>query len=248
MGWMNDMLRYGKLDPLFRKGSHTLVTFAMMYAYSENFILPLSHDEVVHEKKSLVDKMPGDYWQKFAGLRGFFGFMMAHPGKKLLFMGGEFAQFIEWYEGGSLDWHLLSYEKHAQMLAFVKDLNHFYLQDHSLWEQDHHRSGFQWIDPDDADAGVVSFLRFGKAKDDFTVVVCNFTPIGRENYPIGVPKAGEYHEALNSDALIYGGSGQHHQEALVTIAEPRKGQHQTLLIGIPPLAVLYLKYGEVKAS
>ena len=160
MGWMNDMLRYIKIDPLFRKESHNLVTFAMMYAYAENFVLPLSHDEVVHGKRSLLDKMPGDYWQQFAGLRSFLGFTMAHPGKKLTFMGAEFGQFIEWTEQQSLDWHLLGYEMHHKLHRYVKDLNHLYRNDSCFWQKDHVRSGFRWINPDDRDMGVVSFIRY----------------------------------------------------------------------------------------
>jgi 1,4-alpha-glucan branching enzyme len=241
MGWMNDMLRYMKIDPLFRKGSHNLVTFAMMYMYSENFVLPLSHDEVVHGKRSLLDKMPGDYWQKFAGLRGFLGFMLTHPGKKLLFMGGEFGQFIEWNEAQSLDWHLLEYEQHGKLHAYVKALNHFYLSEPSLWQQDHQRAGFRWINADDRDAGIVSYVRYAKDPADAMIIVCNFTPIGREGYVIGVPEPGEYHEVFNSDRSEYGGSGKTHAMPLLTGKEGWGGWPSSLTVGVPPLGFVCFK-------
>ena len=241
MGWMNDMLRYVKLDPLFRKGSHNLVTFAMMYMYSENFVLPLSHDEVVHGKRSLLDKMPGDYWQKFAGLRGFLGFTLTHPGKKLLFMGGEFGQFIEWNEAQSLDWHLLDYEMHGKLHAYMKALNLFYRSQPSLWQQDHQRAGFRWINADDRNTGIVSFIRYAKDPADFLVVVCNFTPMGREGYIIGVPEAGEYREVFNSDRPEYGGSGKVHAMPLLTGKTGWGGWPHSLAVGAPPLGFVCLK-------
>ena len=234
MGWMNDMLRYAKKDPLFRAGCHNLVTFAMMYMYSENFILPLSHDEVVHGKQSLLDKMPGDYWQKFAGLRGFLGFTATHPGKKLLFMGGEFGQFIEWNENQSLDWHLLDYELHAKLHQYVRDLNHLYLSSPCLWQADHKRSGFRWINPDDRNASIVSFIRYAADSSDYLIVVCNFTPVGREGYVIGAPEAGEFEEVFNSDRLEYGGSGATHSAPLVA-GKRWNGWPFSLKVGVPPL-------------
>ena len=234
MGWMNDMLRYAKKDPLFRAGCHNLVTFAMMYMYSENFILPLSHDEVVHGKQSLLDKMPGDYWQKFAGLRGFLGFTAAHPGKKLLFMGGEFGQFIEWNENQSLDWHLLDYELHAKLHQYVRDLNHLYLSSPCLWQADHKRSGFRWINPDDRNASIVSFIRYAADSSDYLIVVCNFTPVGREGYVIGAPEAGEFEEVFNSDRLEYGGSGATHSAPLVA-GKRWNGWPFSLKVGVSPL-------------
>ena len=234
MGWMNDMLRYVKKDPLFRAGCHNLVTFAMMYMYSENFILPLSHDEVVHGKQSLLDKMPGDYWQKFAGLRGFLGFTAAHPGKKLLFMGGEFGQFIEWNENQSLDWHLLDYELHAKLHRYVRDLNHLYLSSPCLWQADHKRSGFRWINPDDRNASIVSFIRYAADSSDYLIVVCNFTPVGREGYVIGAPETGEFEEVFNSDRLEYGGSGATHSAPLVA-GKRWNGWPFSLKVGVPPL-------------
>ena len=234
MGWMNDMLRYAKKDPLFRAGCHNLVTFAMMYIYSENFILPLSHDEVVHGKQSLLDKMPGDYWQKFAGLRGFLGFTATHTGKKLLFMGGEFGQFIERNENQSLDWHLLGYELHAKLHRYVRDLNHLYLSSPCLWQADHKRSGFRWINPDDRNASIVSFIRYAADSSDYLIVVCNFTPVGREGYVIGAPEAGEFEEVFNSDRLEYGGSGATHAAPLIA-GKRWSGWPFSLKVGVPPL-------------
>ena len=241
MGWMNDMLRYMKIDPLFRKGSHNLVTFAMMYMYSENFVLPLSHDEVVHGKRSLLDKMPGDYWQKFAGLRGFLGFTLSHPGKKLLFMGGELGQFIEWNEAQSLDWHLLEYEQHGKLHAYVKALNHFYRSEPSLWQQDHQRAGFRWINADDRDTGIVSYVRYAKDPADYLVVVCNFTPVGREGYIIGVPEPGEYREVFNSDRAEYGGSDKTHAMPLLSGKAGWGGWPSSLAVGVPPLGFVCFK-------
>ncbi|MHC1761395.1 MAG: 1,4-alpha-glucan branching protein GlgB [Negativicutes bacterium] len=240
MGWMNDMLRYAKTDPLFRAGKHNLVTFAMMYMYSENFILPLSHDEVVHGKQSLLDKMPGDYWQKFAGLRGFLGFAAAHPGKKLIFMGAEFGQFIEWDENRSLDWHLLGYELHAKLHLYVKELNHLYLSQPCLWETDHQRAGFRWINADDRNESIVSFVRYAADSADCLIVVCNFTPVGRDGYVIGVPEAGEYREIFNSDDARYGGSGALHSAPLVSGRRWERWSH-SLMVGVPPLGFVCFK-------
>jgi len=243
MGWMNDMLRYMEMDPIHRKWHHNLLTFSFMYAFSENFILPLSHDEVVHGKKSLLDKMPGDYWQKFANLRAFYGYMMAHPGKKLLFMGGEFGQFSEWQVENNLDWHLLDYDMHKKFQQYVKDLNHFYRQENSLWEQDHSWQGFQWIDPHDYSQSVITFLRKARHPRDYLIIVCNFTPVVREGYRIGVPDLREYTEVFNSDREVYGGSGQING----TLRASRSAWHNqpySLEIKIPPLAAVFLKPGK----
>ena len=237
MGWMNDMLSYMKTDPLFRAGNHGKVTFSFFYAFSENFVLPISHDEVVHGKCSLINKMPGDYEQKFANLRTFFGYMLAHPGKKLLFMGQEFGQFIEWDENKPLDWMLLGYDKHHQLQTYVKDLNHFYRDTPAMWEIDYSWEGFQWIVPDDNQQSVIAFLR-RDTKGKMVMVVCNFNPVLREGYAMGVPNSGSYKEILNSDDPKYGGSG-------VTngTVRSRKGamhgfeQHVTLTL--PPLSTLY---------
>ncbi len=239
MGWMNDLLRYLAMDPIHRKWHHHLLTFSFMYAFSENYVLPLSHDEVVHGKKSLLNKMPGDYWQKFANLRALYGYMMAHPGKKLLFMGGEFGQFIEWNEQQGLDWHLLDYEMHQRLQGYVKDLNHFYQAENCLWELDHQEIGFQWIDPHDYSQSVVSFMRQAN-NQDFIICIANFTPVVRENYCLGVPCPGEYYEVFNSDNQIYGGSGQTNGH-LVTQARSWHNQPYLLELRLPPLAVVFLK-------
>jgi 1,4-alpha-glucan branching enzyme len=246
MGWMNDTLRYMSLDPIHRQWEHHLLTFSLMYAFSENFVLPLSHDEVVHGKKSLVDKMPGDYWQKFANLRAFYGYWMAHPGKKLLFMGGEFGQFIEWNEAQSLDWHLLGYELHGKLKGYVQNLNHLYRQQAALWQLDHDWQGFQWIDCHDYSQSVISFLRTDD-QGNFIIVITNFTPIVRYNYRVGVPKAGRYREIMNSDAECYGGSGQINGELL---AQPTEWHSQpcSLELKLPPLASIYLQWEADVAS
>ena len=240
MGWMNDVLKYMETDPIYRQYHHELLTFSFMYAFSENFILPLSHDEVVHGKRSLLDKMPGDYWQKFAGLRALYGYMMAHPGKKLLFMGGEFGQFIEWNYRESLDWHLLDYPLHARLHNYVKELNHLYQRERCLWEEDFSWQGFEWIDPHDHGQSVVSFIRKTKDQDRFIVVVCHFTPVVRYDYRIGVPVPGVYTEMLNSDAEVYGGSGQVNSPKLFTENIPWHNQPYSLLLKLPPLASVYL--------
>ncbi len=242
MGWMNDILQYMELDPIYRQYNHNLITFSLMYAFSENFVLPLSHDEVVHGKKSLISKMPGDYWQKFAGLRAFYGYMMAHPGKKLLFMGQEFGQFIEWQYKDSLDWHLLEYPMHKMMLEYVRALNHNYLKEPCLWELDHTWEGFQWIDANDHTQSIISFLRKGKNSDEFLVVISNFTPEVRYDYRVGVPNRGGYTCIFNSDQDIYGGSGQDNATVLYAQEEPRHNFPFSLLLKVPPLATVYLKW------
>lgn len=239
MGWMNDILRYMELDPIFRKWDHNLVTFSLMYAFSENFILPLSHDEVVHGKKSLLDKMPGDYWQKFANLRAFYGYWMAHPGKKLLFMGGEFGQFIEWKPSDSLDWHLLEYEMHKKLHLYVQELNHFYVEEEAFWENDSDWSGFSWIDCNNCEQSILCFCR--KSKDHEVIVVSNFTPVCRFDYRIGVPKPGQYQEVWNSDQTRFGGSGQENRLLQEALREEYHGLPYSLTLTIPPLATIYLK-------
>ena len=242
MGWMNDMLSYMSLDPIYRKWNQDKVTFSFMYAFSENFVLPLSHDEVVHGKCSLVSKMPGDYWQKFAGLRGFFGYWMAHPGKKLLFMGGEFAQFIEWNYDDSLDWHLVEeYPMHTKMLEYSRALNKFYKENRPFWEVDFDWNGFEWIDCNDSENSIITFIRKSDNPDDFIVILCNFTPEVRENYRIGVPKRGDYVEVFNSDAEEYGGSGVRNDGDLHTEDYSWHDREQSLVITVPPMATIYLR-------
>jgi 1,4-alpha-glucan branching enzyme len=239
MGWMNDTLKYVSLDPIDRQWEHRLLTFPLMYAFSENFLLPLSHDEVVHGKKSLLDKMPGDYWQKFANLRAFYGYFMAHPGKKLLFMGGEFGQFSEWYEGRGLDWMLLDYELHAQLHRYTRALVNYYRGDRCLWENDDNWRGFEWIDCHDSAQSVISFLR--RADDgEYTVAVTNYTPVVRHGYRVGVPEGGAYREVFNSDRPEYGGSGVVNGDMR---AEPVSWHSQpfSIIITVPPLATVYMK-------
>ena len=242
MGWMNDILRYISLDPIYRKWHHDKLTFSLMYAFNENFVLPLSHDEVVHGKCSLISKMPGDYWQKFAGLRAFFGYWMAHPGKKLLFMGGEFGQFIEWNFDDSLDWHLVEqYEKHTQMLEYSRALNKFYVDHKAFWQVDFDWNGFEWIDCENADDSVVSFIR--KDEDgDFIIAICNFTPEVRQGYRFGVPKAGVYREVFNSDAGEFGGSNVLNDYDIETEEMTWQNRQHSILVTVPPLATIYLEY------
>lgn len=241
MGWMNDFLLYMSKDPIYKKYHHNNITFSFLYAFSENFILVLSHDEVVHGKCSLLSKMPGDYWQKFANLRAAYGFMYAHPGKKLLFMGGEFGQFIEWDYKKSLDWHLLGYDMHAKMQRYVKDLNKLYLNEKSLWEQDCCPEGFEWIDGSDTEHSVIAFIRKAKNWKDMLVVVCNYTPVVYEGYRVGVPLGGYYKEVLNSDSEIYGGSNQGNSGGLHAQNYPWQGKSHSLELRIPPLGVVILK-------
>ena len=240
MGWMNDMLQYMSLDPLYRKGDHNALTFSMTYAFSENFILPLSHDEVVHGKCSLIGKMPGNYDDKFNNLRVLYAYQMAHPGKKLNFMGSEFAQFIEWNFKQGLDWLLLGYEKHRKMQHFVKTLNRFYLENRELWEVDTGWDGYEWIEPDDRDRSVIAFRRKDR-KGRELVVVCNFCPVLRENYRLGLPKQGWYVPVLNTDDEAFGGYG-FAPETVRTEKKPSHGQMQSGLFRVPPMSVCFYRY------
>ena len=240
MGWMNDMLQYMSLDPLYRKGDHNALTFSMTYAFSENFILPLSHDEVVHGKCSLIGKMPGNYDDKFNNLRVLYAYQMAHPGKKLNFMGNEFAQFIEWNFKQGLDWLLLGYEKHQKMQQFVKTLNRFYLENRELWEVDTGWDGYEWIEPDDRDRSVIAFRRKDR-KGRELVVVCNFCPVLRENYRLGLPKQGWYVPVLNTDDEAFGGYG-FAPETVRTEKKPSHGQMQSGLFRVPPMSVCFYRY------
>ncbi len=247
MGWMNDMLKYMEMDPVYRKWHHNLLTFSLMYAFSENFILPLSHDEVVHGKKSLLNKIPGDYWKKFASLRMFYGYMMGHPGKKLLFMGGEFGQFSEWYEQVSLDWHLLDYPMHKKLLDYVKELNCFYKTYNELWEIDHSWQGFKWIDPHNYNQSITVFMR-SNSNNDYIIIVSNFTPVVYENYRIGVPKEKNYKEIFNSDHTKYGGSGQLNSKLLKAQGIKWHNQPYSIELKIPPLATIFIKADETKSN
>jgi 1,4-alpha-glucan branching enzyme len=236
---MHDTLAYFQQDPLHRKYHHSRLTFSLWYAFTENFVLPLSHDEVVHGKGALIGKMPGDEWQQFASLRLLLGYMWSHPGKKLLFMGGEFGQRREWQHDESLEWHVLGFPLHAGVRRWVRDLNRVYRATAALHELDFSDAGFSWIDCDDADVSVISFLR-RSSSGTLALVVCNFTPVPRPNYRVGVPLGGRWQERLNSDAADYGGSGQGNLGALDTQAHRSHGHAQSLGLRLPPLAVIIL--------
>jgi 1,4-alpha-glucan branching enzyme len=233
-------LKYFQTDPLFRAGNHNALTFGLIYAWSENFILPFSHDEVVHMKGSLLNKMPGDTAQKFANLRALYGYMWAHPGKKLLFMGGEFGQWREWTEQESLDWHLVEDPAHAGVQKLVQDLNKTYLKKNSLWEIDNEPAGFQWIDADNASENIVSFIR-RSSKGKELICVGNFAPVLRENHQLGLPRAGTYKLILNTDAEEYGGSGAELSHTIKAKKEPHHGQAHSATVTLPPLATLWFE-------
>ena len=237
MGWMNDMLSYMSSDPLFRKGLHGNITFSLTYAFSENFILPISHDEVVYGKCSMISKMPGEYKEKFDNLRAFYGYMAAHPGKKLLFMGNEFAQFSEWDFTKELDWQLLSYDSHKKMQKYVKDLNFFYLSRSELWENDFDWSGFEWISNDDSDQSVISFVRTDKSGKRL-LIVCNFCPVKREKYRLGVPAPGTYKPVFSSDYAKYGGSGTRIR-SVKSRKIPFHGRQESISITVQPMSTVF---------
>jgi len=242
MGWMHDTLSYIQNDPVHRRYHHHQMTFGLLYAFSENFVLPLSHDEVVHGKGSMLGKMPGDEWQRFANLRAYYGFMWTHPGKKLLFMGGEIAQYREWSHDTSLDWHLLEHEPHAGMQRLVRDLNHLYRETPALHARDCEPAGFQWIDASDADQSVFSYLRRGETPEEVVAVICNFTPVVREGYRVGLPFAGRWQERFNTDAASYGGSNVGNGGEVYAGEEAWHGQPASVALTLPPLGVLVLKY------
>jgi 1,4-alpha-glucan branching enzyme len=238
MGWMHDVLDYMSQDPILRSYHHNQITFSLVYAFAENFVLPFSHDEVVYGKGSMLRKMPGDDWQKFANLRLLYGFMFGHPGKKLLFMGDEFGQWSEWNHEASLEWHLLKNPLHTGLLRWVRDLNTLYRGQRLLHESDFNAAGFEWVDCKDSQRSVISFLRRGLTADDQILFVCNFTPVVRENYRVGVPLEGSWKEILNSDAPLYGGSGQGNFGGLSAIPLPIHGRPYTLNMRLPPLGVV----------
>jgi 1,4-alpha-glucan branching enzyme len=242
MGWMHDALNYLSTDPVFRSYHHNEITFSLMYAFSENFILPFSHDEVVYGKGSMLRKMPGDEWQKFANLRLLYGFMFGHPGKKLLFMGCEFGQWSEWNHDASLEWHLLENPFHAGLARWVRDLNTFYRGQPALYESDADARGFEWVDCKDHERSVISFLRRATNRDDLTLIVCNFTPVPRLNYRTGVPWSGFWKEVINSDATMYGGSGQGNLGGLHAAPLPIHGRPFSLNMTLPPLGIVAFRH------
>lgn len=246
MGWMHDILEYFSQDPIFRKYHHNALTFSIWYAFTENFLLSISHDEVTHGKGSLFGKMPGDEWQKYANLRLFFGFMFAHPGKKLHFMGSEFGQWKEWQHEESLEWNSLEFPNHAGVQRWVKDLNQFYRQEPALFDLDFSGDGFEWIDSHDGENATLSFLRKGKNPNDIILAVCNFTPLPRHNYRVGVPRGGFWAEKLNSDAPLYGGSGQGNFGGLEAAPIPAHGRYHSLSLSLPPLSIVLFKNEELK--
>jgi 1,4-alpha-glucan branching enzyme len=241
MGWMHDTLKYFSQDPVFRKYHHSQITFSIWYAFTENFVLPLSHDEVVHGKGALIGKMPGDEWQQFANLRLLYGAMWAHPGKKLLFMGGEFGQRREWQHEESLEWHVLQFPGHAGVQRWLGDLNRCYRAQPALYEKDFSGDGFEWVDFHDWEESVVSFLRHGNRPEETVLVVCNFTPVLRHNYRVGVPHGGYWQELLNSDAAIYGGSGSGNLGGVEAAPVAAQGHRHSLALTLPPLGVVYLR-------
>jgi 1,4-alpha-glucan branching enzyme len=241
MGWMHDMIEYSHKDAIYRRYAHNLVTFAALYMHTENFILPFSHDEIVHGKGPMLDKMPGDRWQKFATLRVLYGFMYGHPGKKLLFMGDEFAQSREWNHDRSLDWHLLDDPAHAGMKAYVQVLNQQYLAEPALHQGDFDTAGFRWIDCNDNENSVVSIVRYARDPRDFVVMIFNFTPIPRAEYRIGVPEAGFYAELINSDSALFGGSNLGNGGGVWSEPAGAHGFEQSVRLLVPPLGCLMLK-------
>jgi 1,4-alpha-glucan branching enzyme len=240
MGWMNDTLEYIKKDPVHRRHHHHQMTFGLTYAFSENFVLPISHDEVVHGKGSMLGKMPGGAEERFANLRAYYGFMWGHPGKKLLFMGQEFGQEAEWNHAGELDWRALEDPRHGGLQRLVRDLNTLYRGEPALHERDAEPEGFQWIEADDAANSVFAWLRRGGPDAPNVVVLCNFTPVERPAYRVGLPMAGRWREALNTDAAIYGGQGRGNMGAVEAKAEPYQGQAAQAEVYVPPLSAVYL--------
>ena len=240
MGWMHDTLLYFQKDPIYRRFHHHTLTFSLMYAFSENFILPLSHDEVVHGKGSLLQKMPGDRWQQLANLRALYAFMWAHPGKKLLFMGQELAQPWEWNYRESLPWHLLEYPEHAGVQALVRELNRVYKSEPALWEVDFEGAGFTWLEPNDSAANVFAFARFSEERERTLVCCCNLSPVPRENYRLGLPAPGRWREVLNTDSAFYGGSDVGNLGGVECQEKPWHDQPYSAEVTLPPLGVVWL--------
>jgi 1,4-alpha-glucan branching enzyme len=241
MGWMHDMLDYFSEDPIHRRYHHQNITFSMLYAFTENFVLPVSHDEVVHLKHHLVSKMPGDEWQRFANTRAFLAYMFGHPGRKLLFMGCDFGQTEEWNHDVGLPWHLLQWPVHHKLMTMVKELNRFYRSEPAMYEVDDSYAGFEWIDFHDVEASVIIFVRFARDRQDFLVFCCNFTPVPRHNYKIGVPRGGVYREVFNTDADMFGGSNLGNLGETFAAGAPSHGRPASMWITLPPLAVVVFK-------
>ena len=241
MGWMHDMLEYFSKDPVFRKFHHHNITFSMLYAFTENFVLPISHDEVVHGKRSLLSKMPGDEWQRFANARAFLAYMYGHPGKKLLFMGSEIGQPEEWRSDSGVRWELLTFDYHRKLQAMVAELNRFYRSQPALYEIDFHYAGFEWLDFHDVEGSTIFFVRYAEDRRDFVVFCCNFTPVPRQQYRIGVPEHAIYREVLNTDAALFGGSNVGNPQPMATSPVEQHGRQQSISITLPPLAVVAFK-------
>jgi 1,4-alpha-glucan branching enzyme len=238
MGWMHDMLDYFEQDPIYRKYHHNHITFGLLYAFTENFVLPISHDEVVYGKRSLINKMPGDEWQQFANARAFLAYMYAHPGKKLLFMGTDIGQRDEWNWNSTIQWELLQFDPHRKLQTFVQELNRLYRANPALYEVDFHYSGFEWVDFHDVENSIISFIRRAEDPKDFILFCCNFTPVPRMNYEIGVPEEGFYQEILNTDSELFGGGNMGNGGAVSSRPIARHERKYSISITVPPLAVL----------
>lgn len=245
MGWMNDTLSYLEMDPVYRRYHHNKLTFSMMYAFGERYTMPISHDEVVHGKRSLINRMPLEYEWKFAGVRAFMGYMMTHPGKKLLFMGSEIGQFREWDYEGAIEWFLLDYESHAKLQYYFSRLNHFYLESPELWENDSSWEGFQWINADDAESSVLTYRRLGAAdkngRRSELIVAVNFTPVHRDGYRLHLPEGGEYHEIFNSNMKEFGGFGDCNPWTLYTYETPNERLPYAVDVTLPPMSAVIFK-------
>jgi 1,4-alpha-glucan branching enzyme len=241
MGWMHDMFEYFKHDPIHRQFHHQNITFSMLYAFTENFVLPVSHDEVVHLKHHLISKMPGDEWQRFANTRAFLAYMFGHPGKKLLFMGVDIGQTSEWNHDDSLPWHLLQWPVHHTLMTMVKELNWFYRREPALHEVEDSYDGFEWIDFRDVNGSSISFIRYARDREDFLVFACNFTPVPRHDYRIGVPRGGAYREVFNTDAAMFGGSNMGNMGETIADDFASHGRPASIRITLPPLAVVVFK-------
>jgi 1,4-alpha-glucan branching enzyme len=238
MGWMHDMLNYFSIDPVYRRYHHNNITFSLLYAFSENFVLPISHDEVVHGKRSLISKMPGDAWQKFANVRAFLAFMYGHPGKKLFFMGSEIGQWDEWNHDRSVQWELVQYDFHRKLQDFVAGLNHLYRTHPAFYQIDYQWDGFEWVDFHDYENSIISFIRRPRGRTPFLLFCCNFTPVPRLNYRVGVPDPGTYKEIFNSDSDLYGGSNMGNGGAVGSQPVAASNHYHSLVITLPPLAVV----------